>query len=793
MRIFEIRKLDESNLEVGAAQTPNVNVLIGNVDLRGGADFGDAEAPFLVEISADLSVKNAGEYAFQVRANSPRELLVGKKSVVRSQSYASNPAEGVISLKRGRHRLLLRTGSRGNDAHLHLQWKPPGERRWTAIPEKSFSTEAGITQVVSPGHKRLKGELLPGHGAALDALHPSFDLVTIRPQGFEPQVGAMAMLPDGRLAVATFEPNMAGFSKAVLTEAAHEIHALTGIEGDPSQVQVRRIASGLIEPLGLCVVDGNLYVAQKHEITRLLDKDGDGFLETHETLASGWISDNYHHFTYGLLHRDGWLYAALTVAIDWGQKEYQGSDTIGKNAPNPPARGTVLRVNIKTEEIEYLVGGLRTPSGIGWGPNGDLFVSNSQGAWVPSSSLVHVQRGEFYGHYNHTSPYRKDRYRGHPSLFAEKRVTPPVITLPYGLAAVAPTDPLLIEEGIFKGQLWLGELTQGGIRRVALEKVNGRWQGATFRATQGLECGVHRLLRGPDGSIYVGGTGATANWAWNETRFGLQRLRWNGKVTFEMHSIRAKEDGLVVRFTKPVSKNMLEYTRGYSLRRWRYLPGPCYGGRKSGMRTLRVTAAEASSDGLEVRLRIEKWEPGGVVHLSTSPTSLAGDPIWSSEAWYTLTQIPGQLATEDETPPVSVEPGFEPVFTNGFAGWVMEGDSHNRGWSYDFGTLRHDAQKIASGNWLRLKRPLGHFDLRFEYQASKAADTGVLLLAPDGKDGWKVLARHRLPVTSADQWLQFRLNDLSLPIGGAIAIEDSSRTGKKNFVEYRRMFVRDLP
>ena len=44
---------------------------------------------------------------------------------------------------------------------------------------------------------------------------------------------------------------------------------------DPDAVSVKQIASGLAEPLGLEVVDGEIYVLQKQELTHLIDHDGD--------------------------------------------------------------------------------------------------------------------------------------------------------------------------------------------------------------------------------------------------------------------------------------------------------------------------------------------------------------------------------------------------------------------------------------------------------------------------------------------------------------------------------------
>ena len=59
----------------------------------------------------------------------------------------------------------------------------------------------------------------------------------------------------------------------------------------------------------------------------------------------------------------------------------------------------------------------------------------------------------------------------------------------------------LMEDGPYKGQMLHGDVTHGGIKRDFLEMVNGEYQGAVFRFTQGLAAGVNRLRWGPDGAF----------------------------------------------------------------------------------------------------------------------------------------------------------------------------------------------------------------------------------------------------------------------------------------------------
>ena len=74
-------------------------------------------------------------------------------------------------------------------------------------------------------------------------------------------------------------------------------------------------------------------------------------------------------------------------------------------------------------------------------------------------------------------------------------------------------------------------VTNGGVKRVFVEEVNGNLQGCVFRFIQGLEAGINRLCWGPDGSLYVGGIGNPGNWGQSgKLYYGLQRLTYNGKM-----------------------------------------------------------------------------------------------------------------------------------------------------------------------------------------------------------------------------------------------------------------------
>ncbi|KPC95658.1 membrane protein, partial [Streptomyces sp. NRRL F-6602] len=220
----------------------------------------------------------------------------------------------------------------------------------------------------------------------------------------------------------------------------------------------------LKEPMGIKAVDGKLYVSQKHELTELSDTDGDDVTDEQRTVATWPYGGNFHEFAFGLLHQDGAFYLNLSVAIDYG-----GATTDPQPAEN---RGTTIKVDKETGKVSYLAGGLRTPNGIGFGPEGDLFVLDNQGGWLPSSKLLHIKQDRFFNHYTNPS-----------GPFDDQPVTKPVLWLPQNEIANSPSTPLQLTEGRFAGQMLFGDVTYGGIQRAYLEKVDGEYQGAVFRLT----------------------------------------------------------------------------------------------------------------------------------------------------------------------------------------------------------------------------------------------------------------------------------------------------------------------
>jgi len=512
--------------------------------------------------------------------------------------------------------------------------------------------------VASPSIAFAQDEGRAGDGQPLATTHPMWKVESARPADWEPQVGALAWSPDGKyLAVLTFNPRKTGATGNYNGELQILENATAK---DTSKIKVNKVSEALILPLGAYWLEEGLFVLERHELSKWTDNDGDGIPETKTTHASGWLSENFHSFSFGLGYHDGYLYGALSTYLHLNGEERETAQanpddpiagqisnskgkTRGGNAPNPEYRGCVMKVSVETGEIEWIAGGLRTPNGVGTGPEGIVLVPDNQGDFKPSNGIYVAKNGEFFGKYNATFSHINMPDGGVPSMYSDKEPTPPAIWLPQNEIGNSPSATLLIPEGKpFAGQVLSADLTQGAIHRVFMEQVDGMWQGAVFRHTMGLEGGPNDIKWGPDGCLYVGsmGSGGVGGWGWGTTLFGLERLAPTGETAFEYEKIEATKDGFRVSFTEPVKAGQLAKKENWDVTAWTYVATPFYGGPKREEHKAKVTDIKVADDRKSAELIVDGRRSNYVYHIRIDATSESGEKMWSPESWVTFHKAP---------------------------------------------------------------------------------------------------------------------------------------------------------
>ena len=442
--------------------------------------------------------------------------------------------------------------------------------------------------------------------------------------------GALEMMPDGKLAVAT---------------RRGDIYLLDKPFADPpDEAAFTLYASGLHEVLGLAFRDGWLYATQRGELTRIKDQDDDGRADLFEAVSDGWeISGDYHEYAFGSkFDRAGniWVTLCLTGSFNSDSKY----------------RGWCVRITPEGKLIPT-ASGIRSPGGMGMNAEGDMFYTDNQGPWNGTCSLKWLRPGSFVGHpsgnkwydvtNNAIGPRPPEPTSGSRMMVEAKKIPqlePPAVYFPYGKmgqsAAGIVCDTTGGKFGPFQNQLFVADQTHSTVMRVALEKVKGHYQGACFPFRHGFGSGALSLLMTKDGSMFVGGT--NRGWGSRGSQpYSLDRLVWTGKTPFEVHSMHARPDGFELTFTQKVDPATAADPKSYRLSTYTYIYQAAYGSPEVDATTPNITTAEASADGLHVRLTVDKLQEGHVheLHLEGIRSSEA-KPLLHPVAYYTLNYIP---------------------------------------------------------------------------------------------------------------------------------------------------------
>jgi cytochrome c551/c552/glucose/arabinose dehydrogenase len=479
------------------------------------------------------------------------------------------------------------------------------------------------------------------------------------PEGMLLEVGGLATLPDGRLALCTRRGDVWVVENPDMYEGRAPRYTL--------------FASGLHEPLGLAYRDGAILVAQRGELTKLRDTNGDGKADVYETVYDWPISGHYHEYSYGpKFLADGSMMVTGNVAF--GDQEWWRGES------RTPWRGWTMRI-FPDGRMEPWATGMRSPCGLGI-YEGELFYTDNQGDWIGSGGLWHVTKGSFTGHPaglrwagQDNSPVKmteeqfyakidkrqvkKDGQYVKPDniqneknplvLYEAKKEFPeirlPAVWLPHGVLGISNSEIVVDQTGgkfgPFTGQLFVGDQGQSKVMRVVLEKVKGEYQGVAFDFRSGFQSGVLRMSWGHDGSLYAGQT----NRGWGSagtTTSGLERLIWSGRTPFEMKTVKAQPDGFEIEFTLPVDKATAENLDSYEARSYLYKYHAVYGSPVIRDEALKIKGVKVSADGLKVRVVVENLRQYHVHQLTVNGLRSATDklPVLHPSAYYTLNNIP---------------------------------------------------------------------------------------------------------------------------------------------------------
>ena len=462
------------------------------------------------------------------------------------------------------------------------------------------------------------------------------------------EVGAIDLMPDGRLALGT---------------RRGEVWIVSGAgSDDPSGVSYQLFASGLHEVLGIAwnPKDRCIYATTRHEITKLRDADGDGRADVFDNFCDDWgVSGDYHEYALGSnFDRNGDLWVTLCLT--------------GSFSSQAEFRGWALRIK-PDGKMEPACSGIRSPGGVGFDADGEVYYCDNQGPWHGSCTLQHLVPGSFQGHPAGNVWYEKapnmgprpidpspeafqgDRKRNEPRPGGDpgrmvkerariKQLLPPAVYLVHGKIGNSATAIICDRSGgkfgPFQNQLFIADQSHSNLSRVFLETVNGIRQGVVFPFRGGFQSGLIGGRMDGEGRVFVGGS--DRGWgARGGKPFCFEKVTWTGRTPFEVHEMRARPDGFELTFTQPVDAATAGNVASYTMREFTYAYREQYGGDEIDEIIPKITAATVTPDRKSVRLTIAPLTKGHIHELHLDGVrSAAGEPLLHPVGYYTLNEIP---------------------------------------------------------------------------------------------------------------------------------------------------------
>lgn len=392
-----------------------------------------------------------------------------------------------------------------------------------------------------------------------------------------------------------------------------DVWKVTGVDDKLGTLSWKRFATGLFQPLGLKVRDGEVFVLGRDQITRLHDRNGDSEADFYESFCNLIQTSTGGHDYVTSLEKD-----------DSGNFYYV--DPIGAH-----------RVSRDGRTKTTLGTGFRNPNGLGASPDGTIITAApQQGTWTPSSQIAIVRPGGYYG-------------------FGGPKVTPdrplgydlPLCWIPHGVDNSSGSQVWVPrgQWGPLAGQMLHLLWGRCGMMLVLRESVAGVDQGAVVPLPAKFLSGPNRGSFNPrDGHLYIAGS---TGWQTSAVKDGaLQRVRFTGKPVRLPTAWRAHSNGVTLTFSEPLDRAAAEDAGSYAIRQWNYRYAAAYGSKdwsvadpkKEGHDDVPVKSARLLADGRSVFLETAPLESVMQMEIRYSVNARDGAAM-RSQLWLTLNRL----------------------------------------------------------------------------------------------------------------------------------------------------------
>ena len=197
--------------------------------------------------------------------------------------------------------------------------------------------------------------------------------------------------------------------------------------------------------------------------------------------------------------------------------------------------------------------------------------------------------------------------------------------------------------GPFPTQLFVNDQSYSSIARLALEKVNGVYQGACFPFLEGFGSGNLPLTFDKDeGCAFVGGT--NRGWGAKGNKAGsLERVNWTGKTPFEVHHIKITKEGFILNFSEAISSEAFLNKDNLIINANTWLYRSTYGSPEVDVTTPKITDLKLGNDNKSLIITLDKIYKGHTYNFEfKNYQSDKGLKLLHTKAYYTVNEVLGQ-------------------------------------------------------------------------------------------------------------------------------------------------------
>ena len=388
---------------------------------------------------------------------------------------------------------------------------------------------------------------------------------------------------------------LADGDEAVVTTIDGEVWHLSGITQEEGDVEWRRVATGLFQPLGVRAIGEDLYVGSRNQIARLHDLNGDGQTDYYESFNNDHqVTEHFHEFAMGL------------------QTDADGNFYYAKSARHArpaliPQHGTLIRVSADGNESTILANGFRAANGVTLNPDGTFIVTDQEGHWNPMNRINMVEPGGFYGNmYGY----------GAPTDSSDEAMVDPMVWIDQKYDR-SPAELLWAESdrwGPLSGKLLSFSYGYGLIFLVMPHSVEGTEQaGIVELPLPAFPTGIMRGRMNPlDGQLYVVGMSAWATSQMMQTG-GLYRIRYTGETVRMPVSLRMLEGAIELTFATSLQERAATRADSYEVNTWQLLRSRRYGSERHDMQRLRIS--DVSLRDSTVRIGLPGLGPTWIIEI----------------------------------------------------------------------------------------------------------------------------------------------------------------------------------